>query len=246
MTIKNINELGAAFSSVENHLKELIKARDEVYSEIQRIYNNGDLSNEGKTKQETQIRKVWAEQKKQSIYYLQSVLDAILEWDEGNNTIDLNEKDFERFKGALMIAVNVGSAATPELLNGIVKMCSNRIQLEAIYSVLKQKGANTSVFEDRIYNPSQLIDSTKRTVRECLQSDDFMLDRLVSAFENVSRKLRNYTGSDSYKLVLNVNATIDTDVKINKGMGTLNYPYATATPIGTEILVNGELSNISL
>ncbi len=241
MTIKNTNDLGDAFSSIERHLKELVKSRDGVYSGIQAIYSNSDLSSEGKQKRETEIRNVWAEQKKQSIYYLQSILDDILEWDESNNTIDLNEKDFERFKNALMIAVNVGSAATHELLNDIVKMCSSRIQLEAVCSVLKQKGANTSVFEDRLYDPVQLIDSTKRAVRECLQSNDFMLDKLIAAFENVSRKLRNYTGSDSYKLVLNVKATVDTEVQINAGLGVSKYPFATATSIGTETAINGEL-----
>lgn len=241
MTINTINDAGDAFTALDKNLKELVAARDMVYTEIQKVYNNTDLSDEGKKNKDAEIRKAWAETKKQTIRYIQSLLDEIREWDENRNSIDSYEKDFAKFKDALLLANSLGKGATPELLNGIAKMCSNRLQLQAICTTLKEKGADTSAFESRLYNPSELIEETKRKVRECLEVADFKLHHLISALKLVSDKLRNFTKISAYKLTFTVQEPkTDVEMEINTAMGTAHFPFSTSTPIGTEVYVNGK------
>ncbi len=179
MMITGTYELSKRFDNMAENINALIKARDAAYSQIEAINNNDDLTPEGKQNRVDEIHNAYAEGKKEVLIQLHYAINDIYEWDRGNSELDLKN---EQFKEAMQIASYVGGSVTPELVNSLMKNCNNRIQLECLYTILKDKYKTPASFteiasrpdpfrliESKLYDPTELYEDTKSKVYEYLK-----------------------------------------------------------------------------
>ncbi len=250
MTITGTMDLSRRFDKMAEDINLLIKARDAAYSQIEEINSNGDLTPEGKQKRVDEAHNAYADAKKETIIQLHYAINDISEWDIGNS--ELNLKD-EQFKEAMHIASYVGGSVTAELINSLIKSCKNRIQLECLYIILKDRYKVPSsvdeqmsrpnplkVIESKLYNPAELYENTKSKVFEYLKDNDFMLHKLIGVIRNMRDKI--VINVDSPNLI-SFNITepkTDTRAEINAGMG-LKSVWGMSSPIKA-IYVNGKLT----
>lgn len=166
MTITTTYDLSKRFDNMAENINDFIKARDAAYSQIEAINNNEDLTSKGKQKRVDEIHSAYAEDKKAALIQLNYAINDICEWNNGNSELDLKN---EQFKEAMHIASYVGGSVTPELVNSLMKNCTNRIQLECLYAILKDKYRAPASFneiaslpdpfrliENKLYNPVEL------------------------------------------------------------------------------------------
>lgn len=249
MIISGTYDLSQRFDSMAKNISGLIEARDAAYSQIERINSNSDLTPEGKQKRVDEIHNTYAEGKKEVLIQLHYAINDIYEWDRGNSELDLKN---EQFKEAMQIASYVGGSVTPELVKSLIKNCTNRIQLECLYAILKDKYKAPTGFtetvsrpdpfreiESKLYDPAELYEDTKAKVYECLKDNDFMLHKLIGCI----RDLRD-------KIIINVNKPnlisfnitepkTDIEAEINAGMGL--HGKGGASPIRAAY-INGVLA----
>lgn len=250
MTITGTMDLSRRFEKMAEDINALIKARDAAYSQIEAI-NNGDLTLKGKQKQVDKIHSAYADAKKETIIQLHYAINDISEWDIGNS--ELNLKD-EQFKAAMHIASYVGGSVTVELINSLIKSCKNRIQLECLYIILKDRCKAPASHDERmsrpdplkvieqiLYNPAELYEKTKTKVFEYLKDNDFMLHKLIGVIRNMRDKI--VINVDSPNLVgFNITEPkTDTKAEINAEMG-LKSAWGMSSPIRA-IYVNGKLTS---
>lgn len=229
MTISGTYDLSKRFDNMAETINTLIKARDAAYSQIETINNNEDLTPEGKQKRVDEIHNAYAEGKKEALIQLHYAINDICEWDNSNSELDLNNG---QFKETMQIASYVGGSVTPELVNSLMKNCTNRIQLECLYAILKDKyKAPTSftesasrpnpfsVIESKLYNPAELYEDTKAKVYEYLKDNDFMLHKLIGCIRDMRDKIVINVDRPN---MISFNITepkTDMQAEINAGMG---------------------------
>lgn len=249
MMITGTYELSKRFDNMAENINALITARDAAYSQIEAINNNGDLTLDGKQKRVDEIHNAYAEGKKEVLIQLHYAINDICEWDCGNSELDLKN---EQFKEAMQIASYVGGSVTPELVNSLMKNCTNRIQLECLYTILKDKyRVPTSfteiasrpdpfrVIESKLYDPTELYENTKAKVYEYLKDNDFMLHKLIGCIRDMRDKIVINVDRPN---MISFNVTepkTDLEVEINAGMGL--YGKGGASPIKATY-INGVLT----
>lgn len=248
MMITGTYDLSKRFDNMAENINALIKARDAAYSQIEAINNNDDLTPEGKQKRVDEIHNAYAEGKKEILIQLHYAINDIGEWDRGNSELDLKN---EQFKEAMQIASYVGGSVTPELVNSLMKNCTNRIQLECLYTILKDKYKAPASFtelasrpdpfrviESKLYDPAELYENTKAKVYEYLADNDFMLHKLIGCIRDMRDKIVINVDSPN---MISFNATepkTDIEAEINTGMGL--YGTGGASPIKATY-INGVL-----
>lgn len=229
MIISGTYDLSQRFDSMAKNIGELIEARDAAYSQIEAINNNGDLTPEGKKKRVDEIHNTYAEGKKAVLIQLHYAINDIYEWDSGNSELDLKN---EQFKEAMHIASYVGGSVTPELVNSLMKNCTNRIQLECLYAVLKDKykapknyteiASRPELFraiESKLYDPAILYEDTKSKAYEYLKDNDFMLHKLIGCIRNMRDKIVINVDRPNMISFDITEPKIDLEVEINSAMG---------------------------
>ncbi|MDE7360657.1 MAG: hypothetical protein K2N38_01850 [Oscillospiraceae bacterium] len=229
MTISGTYDLSKRFDNMAETINTLIKARDAAYSQIEAINNNEDLTPEGKQKRVDEIHNAYAEGKKEALIQLHYAINDICEWDNGNAELDLKN---EQFKEAMQIASYVGGSVTPELVNSLMKNCTNRIQLECLYTILKDKYRAPANFteiascpdpfraiESKLYNPVELYENTKTKVYEYLKDNDFMLHKLIGCIRGMRDKIVINVDRPNMICFNITEPKIDMQAEINAGMG---------------------------
>lgn len=249
MRITTTYDLSKRFDNMAENINSLVNARDHAYHQIEAINNNGDLTHEGKQKRIDEIHNTYAEIKKEALIQLHYAINDICEWDNSNSELDLNNA---KFKEAMQIASYVGGSVTPELVSSLMKNCANRVQLECLYAILKDRYKAPASFteiasrpdpfrviESKLYDPAELYEDTKAKCYECLKDNDFMLHKLVGCIRNMRDKIIINVDRPNMISFSITEPKTDTEVEINAGMGL--HGSGGASPIKA-VYINGVLT----